>query len=118
MKEILVVDDEIGVREAFRTILKDDYHVLIAENGEQAIELLKVNKNIRLVILDIILPGISGIEVLKQIKKINLGLPTMIVTATRNEQSLTEAMQLGAVSYITKPFGAKQVKEIIQNTVN
>ena len=64
MKTILVVDDELGIRESFRMILKDYYRVLAASDGLTALEIIR-NENVHIVILDIIMPGMDGLEVLK-----------------------------------------------------
>src|SRR3972149_6317899 len=70
MRTILVVDDELSVLESFRMILKEDYRVLTAIDGLKALEILR-NECVNLVILDIMLPGMSGLEVLSEIRKID-----------------------------------------------
>ena len=68
MRTVLVVDDELSILESFRMILKDNYRVLVAPDGLKALEILR-NEYVNLVILDITMPGISGLDVLSEIRK-------------------------------------------------
>jgi DNA-binding NtrC family response regulator len=116
MDKILVVDDESGVRESLRFLLKEKYKIILAENGYQAIELFKDN-NIDLVILDIILPDIGGIEVLKTIKNNDDEVPVIMLTAVSHIKTAVEAMKAGACEYISKPFDAEEMKLLIENVL-
>src|SRR3970282_2298595 len=100
---ILVVDDDPAVRDAFRLILEDHYEVLDAPDGPQALEVLRAAQ-VDLVLLDIRLPEMAGIEVLERIKAIDEGLEVILVTAVKTVRTAVAAMKLGAFDYLTKPF--------------
>ena len=100
---ILVVDDERGVRQSFKMVLKDEYQVSLAASGQEAIDILE-KKPIDLVLLDILLPDVQGLELLKQIKEIDPNVEVIMVTAVKEVQTAVQAIKLGANEYIIKPF--------------
>ena len=100
---ILVVDDDSGVRESFRLILEDHYEVIDVPDGPQALDVLRASQ-VDLVLLDIRLPEMDGIEVLERIKAIDEGLEVILVTAVKTVRTAVAAMKLGAFDYLTKPF--------------
>src|SRR5881296_1453791 len=100
---VLVVDDDHGVRESFRLILEDRYEVLEAADGRQALERLRASP-VDLVLLDIRLPEMDGIEVLERIKALDEGIEVILVTAVKTVRTAVAAMKLGAFDYLTKPF--------------
>jgi putative two-component system response regulator len=110
--KILVVDDELGPRESLRMILRDDYHVETAATGKQAIELIK-SADYDLVILDIRMPEMSGIELLKVIREITPSTEVIMITAYASIETATEALRLGAIDYLIKPFEISSVREVI-----
>ncbi len=103
---ILAIDDEKMNREFYRGLLKyKGYNVLNAENGQDALEILR-NSSVDLVLLDIMMPGISGFDVLKSIrenKKLQ-SLPVIIITALADKGNRLKGLQMGADDFITKPF--------------
>jgi two-component system response regulator AtoC len=108
LPNILVVDDEVNVIESFKQLLEDDYKVLTATNGEEALE--KVEKeNLDIVLLDIRMPGMDGIEVLRRIEEMKENVDVIMVTAVNTMKTAIEAMKLGAYDYITKPFELDEV---------
>ena len=112
-ERILVVDDEI---EACRT-LKDfmvfkGYEVQTAQNGEEALDKVKSFKP-HIVLLDIIMPGMSGIEVLKEIKKIAPKIGVIMVSAVGEEETAKETLKLGAYDYILKPFDLNYLENVV-----
>src|SRR3990170_6734461 len=109
---ILVVDDDPGVRDAFRLILEDHYEVLDAPDGPQALEVLRAAQ-VDLVLLDIRLPEMDGIEVLERIKAIDEGLEVVLVTAVKTVRTAVAAMKLGAFDYLTKPFEEDELLTVI-----
>ncbi len=113
---ILVVDDEKNVIESFKLLLGDDYKVLAAMNGEEAIGNVKEN-HLNLVLLDIRMPGMDGMEVLRRIKEIDEQLDVIMVTAVKTVRTAVEAMKLGAYDYITKPFDVDEVIAIVRNVL-
>ena len=102
-KSILVVDDESSVRESLRLILKSQYEVFTAADGQEALECIQKEK-IDLVTLDLKMPGLSGIDVLREIKKIRDDLEVIIITAYGTPTNASESIYFGAGDFILKPF--------------
>ena len=110
MERILVVDDEIHVVRLLRKYLASKaYEVHTAVNGLEAIEKVKEVKP-HVVLLDIIMPGMGGIDTLKEIKKINPKIAVIMVTAVIDEELAKRALQLGADDYITKPLDLNYIE--------
>ncbi len=110
---ILVVDDEAGMRESVCEILaRDGYANLTAGDGQRAIALVR-EKRVDLVLLDIKMPGLDGIETLKRIRAINEKLPVVMVTGYGTIESAVQAMKYGAKDYITKPFVISNLRNVI-----
>jgi DNA-binding NtrC family response regulator len=100
---ILVVDDDPGVRESFRLILEDHYDVVDVPDGPSALDVVRASP-MDLVLLDIRLPVMDGIEVLERIKAIDERVEVILVTAVKTVRTAVAAMKLGAFDYLTKPF--------------
>jgi len=100
---VLVVDDDPGVRESFRLILEDHYDVVDVADGPSALDVVRASA-VDLVLLDIRLPGMDGIEVLERIKALDEGIEVILVTAVKTVRTAVAAMKLGAFDYLTKPF--------------
>jgi len=100
---VLVVDDDPGVRESFRLILEDHYDVVDVPDGPSALDVVRTSP-MDLVLLDIRLPGMDGIEVLERIKAIDDRAEVILVTAVKTVRTAVAAMKLGAFDYLTKPF--------------
>lgn len=115
---ILVVDDEPGMREFLEIMLtKEGYLVSIASNGEEAID--KIGKeSFDLAIVDIQMPGINGIEVLRQTREKKYDTTIIMITAFASHESAIEAMKLGAYDYITKPFKIDEIKLVIKKSLD
>ncbi len=114
MDTILVIDDDDQLRKSFCKLLKEEkYAVISAASGEAGIEIVKENV-LDLVILDMRLPGINGMETFKQIKKIDSKLPVIIVTAYGTTQIAIEATKMGAYDYVLKPFDVAEMLNLIQ----
>jgi two-component system, NtrC family, response regulator PilR len=116
---ILVVDDERSMRELLAIVLKrEGYDVLLAENGKKAIELLE-REPFDLLISDIKMPDLSGVEVLRAAKQIDQDILGIMITAFASTESAVEAMRLGACDYLSKPFDIDllkmKVREKIEN---
>ncbi len=107
-ESILVVDDESGPRESLRMILKPMYDVHTAENGQEAINFIS-QKKMDLVTLDLNMPGLSGIEVLKEIKKIQPDIEVMIVTGYGTLEKAQEAFRYRVRDFISKPFNVTDI---------
>ncbi|MCD4715373.1 MAG: sigma-54 dependent transcriptional regulator [Desulfobacterales bacterium] len=113
---ILVVDDERGVRESFNMVLKDEYDVLLAENGQQAIDIF-INNPVDLILLDILLPDIDGVELLEKLKEIDVNTEIVMVTAVNEIQTAVKAIKMGAYEYVIKPFDVDDVLTIIHRAL-
>lgn len=102
---ILIVDDEKWVREVFREFceLVDDFKVEIASNGHDALNKIK-NNNYDLVTVDLIMPEMSGLELLTEIKQISPGLPVIVITGNATEKLINQAGVLGASNVMYKPI--------------
>ncbi len=105
---VLICDDEEGIRESFRLILEDDYVLEFAKDGLQALEMLKTLSP-AVMLLDIKMPKMHGMEILKQVKMLKPSLPVIIVTGYQSVEMAQEATRLGAADYLPKPFDSKQV---------
>ncbi len=107
---ILVVDDEPGIREILSIMLESEgYAIELAESFDQAVDIIG-SKIVDVVISDIMMPTTDGIELLRNIKRINPDIPVILITAYASLNSAVEALRLGAFDYITKPFQVDQVK--------
>ncbi|MDH4099346.1 MAG: sigma-54 dependent transcriptional regulator [Nitrospirota bacterium] len=116
MKTVLIVDDELGIRESLKMILKHDYRVLTASSG---IEALKMQERERpdAVFLDIRMPGMDGMQVLAELRKETPTTPVIMLTATQTLETVVEAMKLGASDYLTKPFSIQEIKDRLEKVL-
>jgi two-component system response regulator PilR (NtrC family) len=117
VEKILVVDDEPSLRDVLGIMLKKaGYTTTLAADGEEAVS--QVNKEIYdLVITDLKMPGIGGMEVLKAVKSASPDTVVLVVTAFGSPDTAVEAMKLGAYDYLTKPFQVDEVQLIIRNAL-
>ncbi len=106
---VLIVDDEAGVRESLRMVLKDQFEPALVTTGEEALEWLEGN-SCDLVFLDVLMPGIDGLETLERIRATHRTLAVVMLTATKTVKTAVTAMKLGAFDYITKPFDVEEVR--------
>ena len=100
-RRVLVVDDEQGVRESLRLLLRDRYDVALAEDGEEALRRV-ASEPFDAVLLDVIMPGIDGLTVLERIKGQRPELPVVIVTTRGSEADKRRGLEAGADGYVTK----------------
>lgn len=113
---ILVVDDELGPREALRMMLKAKYQVWTAVNGPDALQVISKTPP-HIVLLDIKMREMNGIEVLKGIKEADTGIEVIMMTAYASLQTARDAIAHGASEYLIKPFGKKEVEEAIERAL-
>jgi len=119
MPKLLIVDDEEDVREfAANFFRKRKLDVRTAGSGEEALEILKTDKP-DLVLLDIRMGGMSGIQALAEIKKVDKGIKVVMVTGTRPEEneSHNECISLGASGYVHKPLELKELEQVVMATL-
>src|ERR1700741_3642002 len=116
LPQILVIDDEMGPRESLRMLLKPNYRVHTADCVESGIKLLK-EKNPDTIVMDIRMPGVSGIEGLRQIREIDPNLSVVMLTGFGALDTAKEALRLGANDYISKPFDAHEMQQVIDRNV-
>ena len=113
---ILICDDEEGIRESFKLILEEGYDLKFATNGLEALEMLKTLSP-HLMLLDIKMPKMHGMEILKQVKKLKPKLPVIIVTGYQSVEMSQEALKNGAADYIPKPFDSKQITKVVSHII-
>lgn len=117
-QNVLVVDDNQDVRDLVVHFLSSDgFHVFSASNGDEALAILKSNP-INLVLLDVMMPGKSGLEVLAEIRagsnKSIHDIPVMMITAKSSTDDIDIALATGATSYVVKPFRATTIREKVR----
>jgi two-component system, NtrC family, response regulator AtoC len=117
MKEtakILLVDDEPGMLRYIRTLLEvDDYKVETASTGEEAIERVKKGLQPDLVLLDLLMPGIDGLQTLEQLRQIQAGVKVVMLSCVTDTRKVVQAIRLGAHDYLTKPFQKAELDAVI-----
>jgi len=113
---ILVVDDEPNVRESFRLVLEDAYDVIDVPDGAAALDAVRTS-SVDLVLLDIRLPEMDGIEVLERLKALDEGVEVILVTAVKTVRTAVAAMKLGAFDYVTKPFDEDELLSLVRRAL-
>ena len=111
--------------ESLSLLLGQHYQVETAQDGEQALELFHMRSGASqinaflpdLVLLDIMMPGIDGIELLKQIRSQYPSIPVIMLTASKTVRTIVQAMKIGAVDYLSKPFEVEELLELVDYTV-
>ncbi len=114
---LLIADDEPNIRRVLEALFtKEGYTVLTAENGRKAMELANANQ-IDILISDLIMPDINGVELLQKVKQVHPQCSAVIVTAYGSIKTAVEAMKLGAFNYLTKPFDIDEVRITIKRAL-
>ena len=117
MKRVLVVDDEAIVRESIRDWLQDaGYQVSVAESGEEALILIQ-KQNFGVMVVDLRLEGMNGIDVLKKVKLLKPDIKSIVITAYPTMLTQAEASKLGAIDYLVKPVFPDKLEELIRETM-
>jgi signal transduction histidine kinase len=116
LPQVLVIDDEMGPRESLRMLLKPNYQVYTADNVEAGLHILREKKP-DAVISDIRMPGTSGIDGLRKIREIDPHVAVIMLTGFGALETAKEALRLGANDYISKPFDAREMREVIGRNV-
>jgi signal transduction histidine kinase len=113
---LLVVDDEDGPRQSLRVIFKDEYDMLMAEDGPTAIDLAQKHP-IDVAVLDIRMAGMSGIEVLERLKYVNPNIEVIMMTAFETTDTIRQALRLRACDYINKPFDLATIRSAVSQAM-
>ncbi|OHB34219.1 MAG: Fis family transcriptional regulator [Planctomycetes bacterium GWA2_40_7] len=116
MTTILVVDDAASVIESLRAILKDKYNIIGAQSGREALMVLD-EEHVDLIILDLRMPGMGGMEFLRRLQLSSQGIGVVVLTAVKDVQSIIDAVKLGALDYIVKPFEVEEIKITIEKAL-
>ena len=118
MEKILIIDDNKLIRKTLKeTLSKVGYAIIEAEDGESGLVLVKT-EHPDLVITDFQMPGIDGLEVLSEIRKLNIALPVILLTAFGDVVLTIKSIQLGAFDFLEKPIDPHQLKTTIQLALN
>jgi len=117
-RSILVVDDDRSVRSYLSDFLTScGYSIETAESGDQAVARLSAGYIPSLMVLDIVMPGINGLEVLENVKKINSSIPVIILSGAGQTKTVVDAMKMGAADFLVKPFEEPELELAIQNVI-
>jgi DNA-binding NtrC family response regulator len=111
-RRVLIVDDETGVRESLRMVLKDTYEPMAVASGTDALDALAAGP-FDVVLLDIVMPGMDGLELLEEVRSRYPRIPVIMLTATKTVKTAVGAMKLGAFDYVTKPFDVDELRVIL-----
>ena len=114
-KKILLVDDEPGMLRYIKTLLElDEYAVETASTGEEALEHLKGGMEPDLILLDLLMPGIDGLQTLEQIRQIQASVKVIMLSCVTDTRKVVQAIRLGASDYLTKPFQKAELDAVIE----
>jgi len=116
-RSILVVDDDQGILDSFEVLLGDRFDLIIADNGYDALRIIETTPP-GLVFLDIKMPGLDGIDVLKRLRKDQKKVEVVIITATHREETEKEAKSLGAIDFLMKPLNIIEVERIASQVLS
>jgi len=112
-KKVLIVDDQNGIRVLLMEVFNSEgYRTFQASNGKMALEIVK-NESPDLVLLDMKIPGMDGLEILKRIKEINRNIKVIMMTAYGELDMIKEATELGALMHFTKPFDIDEMRTVV-----
>lgn len=115
---ILLVDDEPGMLRYIRTLLEvDEYKVETATTGEEALERVQKGLHPDLVLLDLLMPGIDGLQTLEQLRQIKPGMKVVMLSCVNDTRKVVQAMRLGAYNYLTKPFQKAELDAVIEQCI-
>ena len=116
-KKVLICDDEEGIRESLKLILSDFYNLTVTTSGQQCLEMIDKDPTIGIVLIDIKMPRVSGLDILKEIKKKRKDLNVVMVTGYKSVETAAEATKAGASGYIVKPFKADDILDTVKRNL-
>lgn len=114
--KFVIADDDGVIRSLFRNAFSDSYSLFTAADGEIALDIIKAEKP-GLVFLDVEMPGLSGLEVLRRMKVLKLKAVVWMITGNEELEIITEALKLGAAGYLTKPFELGKIRGILRSVL-
>ena len=114
---ILIVEDEKHTRECMAMALSGLYKTYQAANGKEAMEIINMNNEIKVVVSDLQMPEVNGLELLKKIQTEKKNMPVIFVTAQTQDEPKSYAARMGAFEYMTKPFDLDQLETVIQSAI-
>ncbi|QSO51046.1 response regulator [Alicyclobacillus curvatus] len=113
-KKVLIVDDQFGIRVLLQEVLSQEgYTVFQAPNGLKALELVKTESP-DLILLDMKIPGMDGLEILRNIRKMEVDTKVIMMTAYGELDLIQEAMEMGALAHFTKPFDIDELRQAVR----
>jgi signal transduction histidine kinase len=115
-RTLLVVDDDPSVRHALWITFRDHYEVVLADSGASAFESFRARRA-DVAVLDIRMPGISGIELLRLLKEVDPGVEVILLSAYETVEYIRDAMRLGACDYLTKPYQVDRLRQAVRNAM-
>src|SRR5256712_12336051 len=113
---VLVVDDDEAVRDALHLVLDEEYAVIEAAHGRAALDQM-LAQPVDLVLLDILMPDVDGLEILQELKALEPNLPVIMMTAVKTVRTTVAAMKLGASDYLTKPFQDEELLAMMRRAL-
>jgi DNA-binding NtrC family response regulator len=116
-KRVLVVDDEVAIRDSLKLLLKNNFEVGLAQDGVEALSVLDEFQP-DLVLLDVMMPNLDGMQTLIQLREKGVSVPVIMLTAVNTVRNAVEAMKLGAVDYLNKPFDVEELTTRIVHTLD
>ena len=114
---LLIVDDEEGPRQSLRIVFKNDYQVLLASNGQDALDLARKHE-VDVVVCDIMMFGMSGVEVLKELKEMDDSIEVVMLTAFETIETARQALRFGASDYLNKPFDIPTMRSAVKRAAD
>jgi two-component system, NtrC family, response regulator AtoC len=115
---IVIADDEPNIRRVLEAALtREGYNVITAENGKKALDVISSTPQIDILISDLIMPDINGVELLEAAREIDPGMSVLMITAHGTIKTAVDAMRLGAFDYITKPFDMDEMKIVVKKAL-
>ncbi len=118
MHRVLVIEDDDTVRDVLRSFLSEKgFEATLAQNGETGLDMLRAER-FDLILTDLVMPGITGMDVLKEVLASKIRIPVIVITAFGTVQTAVEAMRLGAFDYLTKPFNLDELMIVIEKALS
>jgi CheY-like chemotaxis protein len=113
---VLVADDEEGIRESLSLILEEDYDLVFAADGQETLAKL-AQERFDLALMDIKMPKLDGLEVMRRLKERGIAVPVLVLTAYQSLELAKEAVKLGALDYLPKPFEREQIVQAVRGVL-